>query len=66
MREPRCCCAAQVTGKKFVPLVEAPEVVKKMNGGKSELHMQVRTAARGQPTKGGPGELLGMPACTTK
>lgn len=34
----------QVTGKSFNPLLEAPEEVKKMNGGKSELFMQVRLA----------------------
>lgn len=33
--------SVQVTGKKFVPLAEAPNEVKRMNGGKSELHMQV-------------------------
>ncbi|KAL4437489.1 hypothetical protein ABPG77_003470 [Micractinium sp. CCAP 211/92] len=32
----------EVTGKSFNPLLEAPEEVKKMNGGKSELFMQVR------------------------
>ena len=37
-----CLSRLQVTGKKFVPLAEAPAEVKAMNGGKSELHMQVR------------------------
>ena len=32
----------EVTGKSFNPLLEAPEEVKRMNGGKSELFMQVR------------------------
>lgn len=30
-----------MTGKSFNPLLEAPDEVKKMNGGKSELFMQV-------------------------
>ncbi|EFN55074.1 hypothetical protein CHLNCDRAFT_52849 [Chlorella variabilis] len=32
----------EVSGKSFNPLQEAPDEVKKMNGGKSELFMQVR------------------------
>ena len=32
----------EVTGKSFNPLAEAPDEVKRMNGGKSELFMQVR------------------------
>ena len=34
--------SGEVTGKSFNPLLEAPEEVKRMNGGKSELFMQVR------------------------
>ena len=36
------CCLQEVTGKTFNPLMEAPEEVKAMNGGKSELFMQIR------------------------
>lgn len=51
---PCCPCPAprlpplQVTGKSFNPLVEAPEEVKKMNGGKSELFMQVGAGGYGR------------------
>ncbi len=41
-----------MTGKSFNPLLEAPDEVKKMNGGKSELFMQVRWGAGVQGCRG--------------
>eukprot|EP00887_Chlorella_sp_A99_P007647 scaffold20.g7647.t1 len=40
-----CIGALEVTGKTFNPLAEAPEEVKALNGGKSELFMQARPDA---------------------